>query len=85
MNKIGEDDQNDANENSITSDDDETMPVAGPSRTVSRKRVLSPYEVMRENNITELRESIDCAGVMPHSKVRKTWEDCSDFEFESDQ
>ena len=41
LNKIGEDDQNDANENSITSDDDETMPVAGPSRTVSRKRVLS--------------------------------------------
>ena len=45
--------------------------------------MLSPYEVM--NNITELREAMDRAGVMPHSKVRKTWEDCSDFEFESDQ
>ena len=80
-----EDDQNDPNDNSITSDEEESMPVAGPSRTVSRKRVLSPYEVMRENNITELRDAMDRAGVMPHSKVRKTWEDCSDFEFDSDQ
>ena len=47
--------------------------------------MLSPYEVMRENNITELRDAMDRAGVMPHSKVRKTWEDCSDFEFYSDQ
>ena len=28
---------------------------------------------------------MDRAGVMPHIKVRKTWEDCSDFEFDSDQ
>lgn len=75
----------DPNDNSITSDEEEALPVAGPSRIVSRKRVLSPYEAMRENNIAELREAMDEAGVMPHSKVRKTWEDCSDFEFESDQ
>ena len=80
-----EDHQNDPNNNSIASDEEESMPVGGPSRTVSRKRVLSPYEVMRENNITELRDAMDRAGVMPHSKVRKTWEDCSDFEFDSDQ
>ena len=46
--------------------------------------MLSLYEAIREKNITELREARDQAGVMPHSKVRKTWEDISAFEFESD-
>ena len=43
---------------------------------------LSPYVFMREENITELRKAMNCAGVMPHSKVRKSWEDPSDFKFE---
>ena len=46
--------------------------------------MLSSYEAMREIFLTELREARDQAGVMPHIKVRKTWEDCSDFEFDSD-
>ena len=79
--EVGEE-ENDPNDNSFASDEEEDMPVAGPSRPVSRKRVLSPYEAMRGKNITELREGRDQACVMPHSKVGKTWEDCSDFEFE---
>jgi hypothetical protein len=38
-----EEDHNDPNDNSITSEEEEGMPVAGPSRTVIRKCVLSPY------------------------------------------
>ena len=71
--------EDDPNDNSITSDE-ESRPVVGPSR----KRVLSPYEVMREDNITERLKLMKSIGLVPHSKVRKTWEDCPDFEFESD-
>ena len=76
---VEEANEDDPNDNSITSDE-ESRPVVGPSR----KRVLSPYEVMREDNITERLKLMKSIGLVPHSKVRKTWEDCPDFEFESD-